>query len=61
MGLWSFIFAKYDITVTSFIFVDLKFRGLEIKNEFVNIYFRCFLMCSQTENRLCEQVFLDQH
>ena len=46
------------ITVKSFIFMGLKFRGLEIKNEYVDIYFRCFLMCSQTENCLFKQVFV---
>ena len=39
-------------TVKSFIFVGLKFRGFEFNNEFFDIYLRCFLMCSQTQNHL---------
>ena len=43
----------YKITVKSFIFVGLKFCGFEFNNEFVDIYFRCFLMCSQKPKIIC--------
>ena len=36
-----------NYTVKSFIFMGLKFRGFVFKNVFVDIYFRCFLICSQ--------------
>ena len=36
------------ITVKSFIFVGLKFRGFEFKAEFVDIKFRCFLMSTKS-------------
>ena len=39
-------------TVKSFNFVGLKFRGFDFKNEFVDINFRCFLMCSHSKIRL---------
>ena len=40
------VLSLFSNTVKSFIFVGLKFRGLEFKNEFVDIKFRCFLICS---------------
>ena len=47
-----FLLSKISITVLlytvkSFTFVGLKFRGFVFKNVFVDIYFRCFLICSQ--------------
>ena len=33
----SFFLGSFGITVKSFIFVGLKFRGFEFKNEFVDI------------------------